>query len=214
MFPLTKEIHYMDVLPGTYSRFYNQSNEHDIERALEAKIILLLRYIFANDSIFTYNEEDKETSILIDTAYPSIEATNERPTVIIDEIAYTFNCQSALGGNYADSYIDEVTGETVRLFATQIPFSFSAKCTGLESVSANLANKLVNIFASSQRDMFESEHLQFSLVNKGPSGMKKDNQDRLFESRVSVSGIADWVSEKRIAPYQLKKISLNTVLNR
>ena len=214
MFPLNKEITYKELLPNTMNRFYTSKNEHDIERALEAKIILLLRYVFANDSDFIYNEEDKDTKILIDSAYPSIDATNERPTIIIDEISYTFNCQSAIGGNYAGSYKDNDSGETVRMFATQIPFTFTAKCTGFESISSVLANKLVNIFASSQRDMFESEHMQIHMVNKGPSGMKKENQDRMFESRVSISGVTDWVSEKRISPYQLKKISLKTVLNK
>lgn len=214
MLQINNEASYRSILPITYKKFYNQCNEQDIERALESKIILILRYIFANDTVFNYNEEDKDTKILIDAAYSSIEATNERPTVIIDEITFTINCQSAVGGNYLDSYVDPKTGLSVRKFASQIPFGFTAKCSGFESVSSNLANKLVNIFATSQTDMFSSENIQIHMVSKGPSGLKKDNQDRLFESRVSVSGTTDWITEKRIKPYPLKKISLNTVINK
>lgn len=212
MLQINNETSYREILPVTCKKFYNQCNEQDIERALEAKIILILRYIFANDTVFNYNEEDKDTKILIDAAYASIDATNERPTIIIDEISFTINCQSALGGNYLDSYVDPVSGQSVRVFATQIPFSFTAKCTGFESVSSNLANKLINIFATSQTDMFISENIHFGMVNKGPSGLKKDNQDRIFESRVSVSGTTDWIIEKRIEPYPLKKISLTTII--
>lgn len=214
MLQVNNEASYRSVLPITYKRFYNQCNEQDIERAIEAKIILILRYIFANDDVFNYNEEDKITKVLIDAAYSSIEATNERPTIIIDEISFTINCQSSVGGNFLDSYVDPGTGKTVRVFASQIPFTFTAKCTGFESVSSNLANKLVNIFATSQTDMFVSENMQFHMVSKGPSGLKQDNQDRLFESRVSVSGVTDWIVEKKIEPYQLKKISLKTVTNK
>lgn len=214
MLQVHNEMSYRAILPITHKKFYNKCNEQDIERALESKIILILRYIFANDTVFIYNEEDKDTKILIDAAYSSIEATNERPTVIIDDISFTINCQSAVGGNYLDSYVDPVTGHTIRRFATQIPFTFTAKCSGFESVSSNLANKLVNIFATSQNDMFTSENIQINIVSKGPSGLKKDNQDRMFESRVSVSGSTDWIIEKRIEPYQLKKISLNTVINK
>ena len=212
MLQINNETSYREILPITCKKFYNQCNEQDIERALEAKIILILRYIFANDTVFNYNEEDKDTKILIDAAYASIDATNERPTIIIDEISFTINCQSALGGNYLDSYVDPVSGQSIRVFATQIPFSFTAKCTGFESVSSNLANKLINIFATSQTDMFVSENIHFGMVNKGPSGLKKDNQDRIFESRVSVSGTTDWIIEKRIEPYPLKKISLTTII--
>ena len=214
MLQINNEVSYRSILPVTYQKFYNQCNEQDIERALESKIILILRYIFANDTVFNYNEEDKDTKILIDAAYSSIEATNERPTVIIDEISFTINCQSAVGGNYMDSYVDPTTGLSVRKFASQIPFTFTAKCSGFESVSSNLANKLVNIFATTQTDMFVSEGMQIHMVSKGPSGLKKDNQDRLFESRVSVSGTTDWITEKRIEPYPLKKISLNAVINK
>ena len=214
MLQINNEVSYRSILPVTYQKFYNQCNEQDIERALESKIILILRYIFANDTVFNYNEEDKDTKILIDAAYSSIEATNERPTVIIDEISFTINCQSAVGGNYMDSYVDPITGLSVRKFASQIPFTFTAKCSGFESVSSNLANKLVNIFATTQTDMFVSEGMQIHMVSKGPSGLKKDNQDRLFESRVSVSGTTDWITEKRIEPYPLKKISLNAVINK
>lgn len=212
MLQINNETSYREILPITCQKFYNQCNEQDIERALEAKIILILRYIFANDTVFNYNEEDKDTKILIDAAYASIDATNERPTIIIDEISFTINCQSALGGNYLDSYVDPISGQSIRVFATQIPFSFTAKCTGFESVSSNLANKLINIFATSQTDMFVSENIHFGMVNKGPSGLKKDNQDRIFESRVSVSGTTDWIIEKRIEPYPLKKISLTTTI--
>lgn len=212
MLQINNETSYREILPVTCQKFYNQCNEQDIERALEAKIILILRYIFANDTVFNYNEEDKDTKILIDAAYASIDATNERPTIIIDEISFTINCQSALGGNYLDSYVDPISGQSIRVFATQIPFSFTAKCTGFESVSSNLANKLINIFATSQTDMFVSENIHFGMVNKGPSGLKKDNQDRIFESRVSVSGTTDWIIEKRIEPYPLKKISLTTII--
>lgn len=213
MLKIHNEASYRSILPITFKKFYNKSNEQDIERALESKIILILRYIFANDNVFNYNEEDKNTEILIDAAYSSIEATNERPTIIIDEISFTINCQSAVGGNYLDSRIDPVTGNSVRVFVTQIPFTFTAKCTGFESVSSNLANKLVNIFASSQLDMLSSENIQIHMVSKGPSGLKQDNKDRLFESRVSISGVTDWVVEKRVEPYQLKKINLKTVIN-
>lgn len=212
MLQINNETSYREILPITCRKFYNQCNEQDIERALEAKIILILRYIFANDTVFNYNEEDKDTKILIDAAYASIDATNERPTIIIDEISFTINCQSALGGNYLDSYVDPISGQSIRVFATQIPFSFTAKCTGFESVSSNLANKLINIFATSQTDMFVSENIHFGMVSKGPSGLKKDNQDRIFESRVSVSGTTDWIIEKRIEPYPLKKISLTTAI--
>lgn len=212
MLQINNETSYREILPVTCQKLYNKCNEQDIERALEAKIILILRYIFANDTVFNYNEEDKDTKILIDAAYASIDATNERPTIIIDEISFTINCQSALGGNYLDSYVDPVSGQSIRVFATQIPFSFTAKCTGFESVSSNLANKLINIFATSQTDMFVSENIHFGMVNKGPSGLKKDNQDRIFESRVSVSGTTDWIIEKRIEPYPLKKISLTTII--
>lgn len=214
MLQINNEASYRNVLPITYGKFYNQCNEQDIERALESKIILILRYIFANDTVFNYNEEDKDTKILIDAAYSSIEATNERPTIIIDEITFTINCQSAVGGNYLDSYVEPITGLSVRKFASQIPFTFTAKCSGFESVSSNLANKLVNIFATSQMDMFVSEGMQIHMVSKGPSGLKKDNQDRLFESRVSVSGTTDWIIEKRIEPYPLKQISLNTIITK
>lgn len=214
MLQINNEASYRSLLPVTHRRFYNKCNEQDIERALEAKIILILRYIFANDTVFNYNEEDKKTKVLIDAAYSSIEATNERPTIIIDEISFTINCQSAVGGNYLDSHVDPVSGHSVRKFASQIPFTFTAKCTGFESVSSNLANKLVNIFATSQTDMLLSENMQIHMVSKGPSGLKRDDKDRLFESRVSVTGTTDWITEKRTEPYQLKQISLKTVINK
>ena len=214
MLQINNELSYRSLLPITYKKFYNRCNEQDIERALEAKIILILRSIFANDTVFNYNEEDKETKIIIDAAYSSIEATNERPTIIIDEISFTVNCQNSVGGNFAGSHVDPDTGLSVRTFINQIPFTFTAKCTGFESVSSTLANRLVNIFATSQTDMFVSENMQFHMVSKGPSGLKADNKDRIFESRVSVSGTTDWIAEKRVEPYKLKKISLNAVINK
>lgn len=170
----------------------------DIEFCIDRNIIKGLKSVFEKDTRFVYNDNYKETGVIITTDYPDdIGRVNGIPHIILSSVNYMTNMQQTFGYNYAGdmAWKNMKNGANKHFFIC--PYSAVLICSGDKDVSKDLANRLHWYLSFGATDYFsEKLGLHLQSVSKGVTAPSRQYPTKVFDSTIQISGNFTWISAK------------------
>lgn len=177
-----------------------RAKNNDIQYHIESNTVIGLRATFMQEPIFTYNEEEKLSKVIITTAYPEKDCEFKVPQIVLSDCSFSLNT-TTLYDNYdndiieiGDDGLEHIIGKQ---FATVVPYNISIVCFANKYVIAKeLANRVFNMFSFEAKELF-SYNLGLNVMNvtKGGTAPYNTSGSNTYQSSVSISGQINWVGK-------------------
>lgn len=177
----------------------------DIEREIERKIVLALRFLFSLHNRFTYDDDMRRTRVVIGIDYPENESPLKLAQLCVGGITYSFNMEASLAQNYLGAKYDDNGVKIGDNFACVIPFSYQITCYGERNASRDLANATVNNVTFVGRQIFNHLGIRTLNAEKGQTTPSSEFP-KLFVTPVSCSSAVEWVGT--IKAFDASKLNL------
>ena len=173
------------------------TRNNDIQYHIESNAVLGLRATFMQEPIFTYNEEEKLSKVIITTAYPEKDCEFKVPQIVLSDCSFSLDT-TTLCDNYAGDIIDIGIDGKERVigtqFATVVPYNMSIVCFANKfGIAKDLANRVFNMFSFEAKNLFSYNlGLNIMSVTKGNTSPYNTSGSNTYQSTVSVSGKLNW----------------------
>ena len=162
----------------------------DIERSIERKIVIALRFLFSLSKRFKFDSDKRLSRVVIGVDYPKGDAPLKIPHICVGGITYSFDMEASLYQNYMKDIIkDNIKIGEVR--GNQIPFSCQISCYGERNLSRDLANAALSNITFVGRNIMDMLDIRIMRADKGNT-TPYSQFPNIFVTSVSFSGIVCW----------------------
>lgn len=162
----------------------------DIERSIERKIVIALRFLFSLSKRFKFDSDKRLSRVVIGVDYPKGDAPLKIPHICVGGITYSFDMEASLYQNYMKDIIkDNIKIGEVR--GNQIPFSCQISCYGERNLSRDLANAALSNVTFVGRNIMDMLDIRIMRADKGNT-TPYSQFPNIFVTSVSLSGIVCW----------------------
>lgn len=165
------------------------SGFYDIEREIEKRFIVGFRSVFVYSNLFKYNNNDKESKVIITPDFPSKEYDGKIPQIVVSSVSFASSTDIGL----SDGFNTDVSMFGIANYQSEhyikVNYSATFLCYGIYDSSRNLANELFYWLRVRAKKYF-SDNLKLNMrdISKQPTGPDSQFPEKIFRTPVTVSG--------------------------
>lgn len=163
----------------------------DIEKTIEQKIVIPLRYLFSLAKRFKYDEDQNKTRVMIGVDYPRTDIPLKVPQICVGGITYSFDMEHTLYKNYMEDIVNEDGIHIGERQINQLPFTVQLNCYGERNVSRDLANAALSNITFIGRELFHKVGVRIMRADKGNT-TPYAQFPKYFTTVVSCNGVMGW----------------------
>lgn len=164
----------------------------DIEREIEKRFIIGFRQVFVNSPLFQYNDNEKESKVVITPDFPIDDYDGKVPHIVVTGIGYSSSTDTGL----SDGLNADLLGQGIINYGSEhyirVNYSASFLCYGIYDNSRNLANELFYWVRVRARNYFSHKlKLNVRELSKQPTAPDKQFSQKIFRTSISISGMLE-----------------------
>lgn len=164
-----------------------------LKREIAERFLIALRDVFTQHPIYTYDEDDFITKVLIYPSYADILTSGKQPKIMLKPNGYNFTLSEGLYNEFAGELTDEDGKVVGALYRKMLNMSATILVQAYaEEQSADLADELTMMLLFSCRERFAADGLLMRIAQVGETDMIQSEQG-IYQTLLNVSFDFPWV---------------------